>query len=73
MDFQYFIYLWSPLSNASSRVCLIGHGESTYAHSVTAAASDSLKPVMLKDKPQMVFEECPLITIQELALFRSLV
>ncbi|KAJ4030308.1 hypothetical protein NW756_010188 [Fusarium oxysporum] len=28
---------------------------------------------MLKDKPQMVFEEYPLITIHELALFRSLV
>ncbi|KAH7168136.1 hypothetical protein DER46DRAFT_574995 [Fusarium sp. MPI-SDFR-AT-0072] len=58
---------------------LIGRGESTNAHGAThkthstAAASNSLKPTMLKDEPQMVFEEYPLITIHELALFRSLV
>ncbi|EMT60991.1 Serine/threonine-protein phosphatase 6 regulatory ankyrin repeat subunit A [Fusarium odoratissimum] len=71
------------LAMASTFDCLvqslIGRGESTNAHGAThkthsaAAASNSLKPTMVKDKPQMVFEEYPLITIHELALFRSLV
>ncbi|KAF5711848.1 transient receptor potential channel pyrexia [Fusarium mundagurra] len=58
---------------------LIGCGESTNAHGtthkthLTAVASNSPNPAMLEDKPQKAFEEYPLITIPELALFRSLV
>ncbi|KAF5589386.1 transient receptor potential channel pyrexia [Fusarium pseudocircinatum] len=67
------------LAMASSFECLvqsfIGRGESTNAHCAThkthstAVASNSLKPAMLEDEPQMVFEEYPLIAIHELALF----
>jgi ankyrin repeat protein len=71
------------LAMASTFECLvrslISRGESINSRDAPhkdisiAAASNSLKPMMLKDKPQIVFEEYPLITLHELALFRSFV
>ncbi|KAF5260565.1 hypothetical protein FOXYS1_8787 [Fusarium oxysporum] len=58
---------------------LVSHGEGIDFHDAThkaistAAAGNSPKPMVLKDKPQVIFEDYPLITIHELALFRSLV